>query len=128
MTAKPDPREQFRPGKNVPWSESEDAYLLEHWQDTIDQLARVLRRGKFAISQRIQMFRNRAFNRGEILPSREPEVWNPTPAEILAACEEIQKAWSEAERHRRAGWPDNEVEITQAPNYERLMFGPLPHD
>lgn len=29
---------------------------------------------------------------------------DPTPAEIVAACEEIQATWSETVRRSRAGW------------------------
>jgi hypothetical protein len=32
-----------------------------------------------------------------------PPLYQPTPAEIRRACEEIQKGWSERECRRRAG-------------------------
>jgi hypothetical protein len=32
-----------------------------------------------------------------------PPIYQPTPAEIRRACEEIQQAWSERECRRRAG-------------------------
>ncbi|MDH3717992.1 MAG: hypothetical protein OES79_07705 [Planctomycetota bacterium] len=32
-----------------------------------------------------------------------PPIYQPTPAEIRRACEEIQEGWSERECRRRAG-------------------------
>jgi hypothetical protein len=48
-------------------------------------------------------------------PSRERPRYEPTPAEIAAACAEIQREWSDDEEYRRrafrpeTGWQVHEV-------------------
>jgi hypothetical protein len=49
-------------------------------------------------------------------PRRDDLIHNsPSPDEIRAACQEIQKDWSEKERRRRAGRPWNFVRILECP-------------
>jgi hypothetical protein len=58
-------------------------------------------------------------------PSRteDPGYGSPSPDEIRATCQEIQRDWSEKERRRRAGQPRNFVRILECPSPMLLFPG-----